>query len=345
MSLVNVHNEWDPVEEIIVGTAKYASVPNSDKGFELSLRNLKDTTLSDVVITKQIIEETEEDISTIVDSLKKLGILVRRPQAIEYYNKIRTLDWESEHYFCYCPRDILLAVGNTIIEAPSVFRSRYFENYSYKEILIEYMKSGSKWIAAPKPRLTDLGYDVCGSTKMMINNIEPIFDAANIVRAGVDIFYLISDSGNQLGYEWLRTVLGEKYKIHACNDLYYSTHIDTTIALLKPGLFLANTQYCTKDKLPKPLQKWDMLACPEMIEVNYSNIKPITSAFLGMNLLMLAPDLAMVDQHQIHLIKLLERHKINVMPCLLRHGKTLAGGPHCITLDVRRKGELEDYFS
>jgi glycine amidinotransferase/scyllo-inosamine-4-phosphate amidinotransferase 1 len=31
MSLVNVHNEWDPLEEIIVGTAVGARVPRADR--------------------------------------------------------------------------------------------------------------------------------------------------------------------------------------------------------------------------------------------------------------------------------------------------------------------------
>ena len=33
MSLVEVHNEWDPLEEIIVGTAIGARVPRADIGF------------------------------------------------------------------------------------------------------------------------------------------------------------------------------------------------------------------------------------------------------------------------------------------------------------------------
>ena len=63
-----------------------------------------------------------------------------------------------------------------------------------------------------------------------------------------------------------------------------------------------------------------------------------------MNLLMLAPDLAVVDKHQLPLIKMLETNGINVLPLTLRHGRTLGGGFHCITLDVRRKGKLESYF-
>jgi N-dimethylarginine dimethylaminohydrolase len=344
MSLVNVHNEWDPVEEIIVGNALYAAMPNSDMGFQLT-RRFKGKVRNKIVITQQIIEETEEDIENFMSMLRKLNIVVKRPDPIKFQSKIKTLDWETEHYFCYCPRDILLSIGDMIIECPSVFRSRYFESYSYKKILIEYMNSGAKWISAPKPRLQDQTYNDLDFDRSVLNNLEPVFDAANVLRAGKDLFYLVSDSGNELGCQWLQSILVDKYRVHPCRNLYSSIHIDTTICLLRPGLLLANPQWVTKEKLPKILQKWDIIFSPPMVEAHYSEIEPLSSPWLGMNMLMLSPSLALVDKNQINLIKLLERHGIEVLPCLLRHGRVLGGGPHCITLDVRRTGVLEDYFS
>jgi N-dimethylarginine dimethylaminohydrolase len=44
------------------------------------------------------------------------------------------------------------------------------------------------------------------------------------------------------------------------------------------------------------------------------------------------------------LIKLLEKHGLDVIPIKLRHSKMLGGGFHCVTLDVRRRGKLERYF-
>ena len=43
-------------------------------------------------------------------------------------------------------------------------------------------------------------------------------------------------------------------------------------------------------------------------------------------------------------MKLLEREGLDVIPLKLRHSKLLGGGPHCVTLDVRRRGTLERYF-
>ena len=344
-SFVNVHNEWDPIEEIIVGTSIHASLP-SEKYFESTLESEEEfyKTKYPFIFPQKIIEETEEDINIFVDELIKLGITVKRPKPLEAKEKFKTLDWEVEHFFCYCPRDLLLAIGNTLIECPSGFRSRYFETFSYQDILLEYFNNGSKWISAPKPRLLDSSYDYERKENgLILREREPIFDAANVLRAGRDLFYLVSDSGNKMGGKWLQNVLGDEYKVHFCENIYSSVHIDTTICLLRPGLLLLNPEV-NRDLLPEALKKWDIIEAPEMVEVNYSDIRPMASAWLGMNLLMLAPDLAMVDKNQKELIKLLNMNKINVIPVLLRHGRILGGGPHCITLDVRRTGDLQNYF-
>ncbi|MDQ8039576.1 MAG: hypothetical protein REH83_04130 [Rickettsiella sp.] len=199
------------------------------------------------------------------------------------------------------------------------------------------MKNGSQWISAPKPRLLDSSYNHSRSEQSILNNYEPIFDAANVLRAGKDIFYLVSDSGNELGGQWLQSNLGSNYNVHLCRNIYSSVHIDTTLCFLKPGLALINPKV-NQEYLPEPLKKWKLLICPKMVEVNYSDIRPIASVWLGMNILMLSPELAVVDKHQLPLIKLLEKQGIEVMPILLRHGRTLGGGGHCITLDKRRKG-------
>lgn len=57
------------------------------------------------------------------------------------------------------PRDILLVVGNEIIEAPMAWRSRFFEYRAYRPLIKEYFKKGAKWTTAPKPTMSDELYD------------------------------------------------------------------------------------------------------------------------------------------------------------------------------------------
>ena len=51
------------------------------------------------------------------------------------------------------PRDVLLIVGDQIIEAPMGWRSRYFEHHAYKSLCKEYFRGGARWISAPRPEL------------------------------------------------------------------------------------------------------------------------------------------------------------------------------------------------
>ena len=72
--------------------------------------------------------------------------------------------------------------------------------------------------------------------------------------------------------------------------------------------------------------------------------RSIGSDWIDMNLLSISPNLAVVDQDQTALIKLLEKQGIDVIRLKLRHSKMLGGGFHCITLDIRRTGTLQRYF-
>jgi len=346
---VNAHNEWDPLEELIIGIADNCQYPTNDFSWDVILadeeKQLPNLDVKLPPIPPFMIEETKEDLNIFAEAMKKLGVKVHRPNPIDTNQLIKTPYWESNQYFNYCPRDILLVVGDTIIETASYTRSRYFESFSYRDILMKCMYGKSPWIAAPKPLLREEDYNLSPNGPNILNNLDPIFDAANVIRAGKDLFYLLSGSGNKAGLQWLRNTLGKEYRVHACPDLYQGIHIDSTIALLRPGLALINPARVNEDNLPEYLKKWDLIYTPEMVTHAYSDFPPMSSKWLGMNLLMVNPSLAVVDAHQTALIKLLEKNGIDVLPLVLRHGMSLGGGFHCVTLDVKRKGKKEDYFT
>lgn len=344
---VNSHNEWDPMEEVIVGTVKNAQMPYQDKG-QLAVEFFDCPNPADIPtgpFDKRIIEETEEDLDALVMVLKNLGIKVKRPQAVNHSDWFSTPDWKSDGFYNYCPRDVFLVVGNNIIEAPMTLRCRYFEPNAYKNILVGYLKKGGKWVAAPKPRLLDNTYNDADDEFSVLSNIEPIFDAANVLRAGKDLFFLLSSTGNELGWQWLQNYLGQSYRVHPCRNLYSSIHIDSTISFLRPGLVLLNPERVNANNLPKPLEKWDKIWCPNLADIGFSGRHAYSSVWVGMNILMINPNLAIVDKKQTELIKVLNKNKIDVIPLQLRHSRTLGGGFHCVTLDIKRKGSLEDYFS
>lgn len=346
MSVVSVHNEWDPLEEIIVGTAQGARVPRADRSV-FAVEYAGDYADQDQVPSgpypDRVLKETEDELQALCEELTKLGVTVRRPAPRDNAALLTTPDWQTDGFHDYCPRDGLLAVGETVIETPMALRARFLESLAYKDILLEYFASGSRWISAPKPRLTDAMYTPEAEAGERLLDIEPVFDAANVLRFGTDLLYLVSDSGNELGAKWLQSAVGDAYTVHPCRKLYASTHVDSTIVPLRPGLVLINPARVNDDNMPDFLRSWQHITCPELVDIGFTGDKPHCSVWIGMNLLVVRPDLAVVDRRQTALIKLLEKHGMDVLPLQLTHARTLGGGFHCATLDVRRSGSLETY--
>ena len=348
MSKVWSCNEWDQLEEVIVGNPLRARFPTADPSTQLAEfpgRPLEE--IPQGPFPQQIIEETEEDLNTFVEVLEDSGVTVKRPETWPHENKFSTLHWESAGYYNYCPRDIMLVIGDHIIETPNVMRSRAQESFSYRGMMVDYLKSGAKWYSAPKPMLLDSLFEV-DPAKPTPRNDEPAFDAANVLRLGKDLIYLVSGTGNELGGQWLQTILGDSFRVHFLKDVYYGSHIDSTFVALRPGLMLCNPARINKDTLPEILNQWDVIYSPPMestgsYDADYLS-KSIGSKWIDMNLFSINPDLVVVDKDQTALIKMLEKHGLDVIPHKLRHSKMLGGGFHCITLDTRRKGTMQRYF-
>lgn len=342
-------NEWDTLEEVIVGNPLNARFPYADKSTQVA--EYPDRPLEEIPqgpFPDWIIEETEEDLNEFVDALEDLGITVRRPQIWPHDATFSTTCWTTKGYYNYCPRDIMLVIGDQIIETPNVIRSRSLEAFSYRDMLTEYLRSGAKWYSAPQPMLLDSLFDV-DLSKPTPRNDEPAFDAANVLRLGRDLIYLVSATGNELGGEWLQTTLGDKFKIHFLKDVYYGSHIDSTFVALRAGLILCNPARVNDDTLPPILKQWEVIYSPPMENTDRFDAdylaKSIGSDWIDMNLFSISPNLVVVDRDQTSLIKLLEKHGLDVLPLKLRHAKMLGGGFHCVTLDIRRTGTLERYFN
>jgi N-dimethylarginine dimethylaminohydrolase len=346
VSLVDVHNEWDPLEEMIVGIADGAQVPRPDRSvLAVDYLDHHDTPeeIPSGPYPARVIEEANEDLERFADVLRGEGVVVRRPVPSDHARTHGTPDWTIDGEHDYCPRDVLLPIGRTVIETPMVLRSRYFDPFAYRDLLLEYFESGANWISAPKPRLLDETYDLDAEGGWVLRDLEPVFDAANVLRLGRDLLYLVSSSGNMLGCRWLQRVLGDGYRVHPVEGVYAGTHIDTTITLVRPGLVVLNPDRICKEQVPEVLAGWDVIWCPDMVDTGYAWDYPRASIWQGMNFVMVNPGLAIVNEAQAPLIRALEEHGVDVAPLPMRHARSLSGGFHCASVDVRRRGTLEDY--
>jgi hypothetical protein len=117
MSLVSVHNEWDPLEEMIVGIPDNARVPIAQKdlfALEYNEHHKDMAQIPSGPYHPQVIEETREDLEALVTVLKQEGVTVRRPQVTDHSTVFSSPDWQSDGEYNYCPRDLLLPIGETI---------------------------------------------------------------------------------------------------------------------------------------------------------------------------------------------------------------------------------------
>lgn len=346
------NNDWDPLKEIVVGRADNARIPTVDRStMSMSYTNYDMEQIKPLEgpYPQWLIDEANEDADELCKVLTTAGVKVHRPLAIDHSKTFSTPDWTSTGWYTWCPRDLLLPLNNLMIETPSPCRSRLFETSAYRDIMIEAVTDGTEWISAPKPRLLDDSYQFEDLSKPSLNNYEPVFDAPNCIRLGRDILFQISNTGNWLGFQWLKNTLEPRgYRLHAAEHVYSFAHFDSTIIPLRPGLVLLNSTRVNPSNCPKLFESWDKIYFQDV------NVNPVTpsgpgsispcSPYIGMNILSIDENTVVVGKDQVNLIKVLEQHKYNVIPTQMRHAQTLSGGYHCMTLDIVRQGTLENYF-
>jgi len=353
MAIVSSHNDWDPLEEIFVGVADHARIPTVDAsthsfGFaDCTYEEIKDL---EGPSPQWVIEEANEDLDRLSDELRKLGVTVRRPEAIDHSKSFKSPDWETTGWYTYCPRDLLLPLDNLIIDCPGAMRARQYETLAYRDFLYEVVDQGGEWLSAPRPRLLDSSYQLDDLSIPTLTNEEIVFDAPNIVRLGKDLIYQVSNSGNLWGYKWLRNLLEPRgYRIHLAEKFYSYSHFDSTVIPLRPGLVLFNGDRCTPDWYPPIFKDWDKIFVPgdQVVDIGSNlegNVSPC-SKYIGLNMLSVNEELVIIDENQEYVRRELDKWGIQSIGLPMRQARTLSGGFHCVTLDTKRKGELQDYFA
>jgi glycine amidinotransferase len=121
-------------------------------------------------------------------------------------------------------------------------------------------------------------------------------------------------------------------------------HIDATFYPLSPGKLLINPE---RVKNPPEMFKksgWDILICPEPLMPD-SHPMYTCSKWLNMNLLMLDEKRAIVPKGEDTIMRALKDWGIKPIGCNFWNFESIAGGVHCASVDVRRRGELKSYFS
>lgn len=359
---VGSYNEWDPLEEVIVGVVDGAAVPPWHPAIEATVppeawdfyrRN------GGGGFPEEQVEAAREELDGFVSILEGEGVTVRRPDPVDQSRSFGTADWTStggsSHTF---PRDIALVAGDQIVEATMGWRSYYFATHPFRTIFKDYFRRGARWVAAPKPQLTDASFnpgyaaakpetmslaDPFPDATSVITEFEPIVDAGDFMRFGRDILVQRSHVTNRFGIEWVRRLLGGEFRVHEvafADD--HPMHMNATFVPLRPGRVLVNPERVPE--LPEMFADWDVVVCPEPA-IPADQTMYFCSRWIAMNTLMLDQERIFVEAQETELLRLLEKEGFTPIPVPFRTVNTFGGGFHCATLDVRRRGGPEDYFS
>lgn len=336
----HTHAEWHPLREVVLGIAAGAQVPTvKDESLHaVDYGAMPDDDFARIRVgpyPQQIIDETTEDLEAFAEQLRKVGVRVHRP-AVADFSEVRQVGrWRVDGYSAYCPRDTVLTIGEHAIETPMALRHRQDEARILRRIV--------QTVRAPVPDLLDSIYDRSQLGVPTLRNDEPVFDAANCLKCGRDVLFLIANTGNQAGVDWLQSFLGPPYRVHPLRGIYQFVHVDSTIVPLRPGLVLLNPERVNEGNMPAFLRRWDKIYAPDPVAMPADPAWGPASKWIALNLLSLSPELVVVEKQQVELMRALSRHGVESLPIQLRHMRTMKGGPHCVTLDLVRDGELEDY--
>jgi len=302
--MIHTHNEWDLLKKIIVGDAAHANWPRHDPVFSLESEKTtwKETPVPVGPVPQWIIDQTNEDLQTLADTLTALGVEVVRPTPLNFQT--------HDGLYNYCPRDRLLIAGSTVIDTAMMYPCRDMELQCYHNILKD-----TAMITMPR-------------------NQGMVLDAANILRFNDRWLFLESASGNRAAYEWLHMQL-PWIDIELCN-FYSGVHIDSTIVPLREGLVMLNASRVGFDSVPDIFNGWHKIWIGDVVPQTFYQY-PYASKWIAMNMLVVDPHTVIVDKNQPELIKTLKSYQFDVIPLQLRHSRTLGGGFHCVTLDLIRQ--------
>ncbi|MQX37050.1 serine/threonine protein kinase [Roseospira navarrensis] len=356
--------EWDPLRHVIVGRADLGQVPAPEPAVNAKVPEHSDMRGRWGRRPQDSIDRANALLDDFAALLRRRGIVVDRPEPIDFDAGIQTPDFQARTQFgCMAPRDVLLTVGPEIVEATMSFRCRWFEYLAYRPLLTRYFEADPAFrhTAAPKPRLTDRSFrpgyldDAIGvqtrldwtARKVFVTTEEEIlFDAADVIRLGRDLIVQHGFTTNRKGIAWLRRHFPD-HRVHAAHfpGDPYPAHIDCTLVPLCPGLILSNPTRPLPEHL-RSLFRTNDWQVVEAAPPAHAEPPPLcySSVWLSMNVLMLDARTVCVEKTEVHQAEQLDRLGFEVVPVALRDAYPFGGGLHCCTADVYRAGDRTDYL-
>jgi glycine amidinotransferase len=338
--LVAADTEWSRLHSVILGRAEHSCFPLAPPHMikatmpEEHFENFK----PDHPFPAELLKKADEELAQFASILQENGVQVYRPKRVEWS--------KFGGYTGAMPRDGLLTVGNTIIEACFSWECRHQEvELAYARILDELAKDSSvKVVRAPKVANPDAIYEGVGECKdgvhgWAINNSRPAFDAADFLRFGKVLIGQLSNVTNQKGVEYLQKVIPEGYTVELLDTTdEYAMHIDATILPLRKGLLIYNSKKVSEASLRKHqlFQDWELHAYPHLPAPREYPPRYMTSGWLLMNVLSLDEKRVVVEAGDQEFAEYIKNFGMEPILCPFQHVNSIGGSFHCATVDLVR---------
>jgi N-dimethylarginine dimethylaminohydrolase len=229
---------------------------------------------------------------------------------------------------------------------------RYFDSLSYYDIFQQLFDQGHNWISQPPPNLRNLPRDKnWGNQGSLIYNhlyhSQLLWHTATMFKCGDRLIANTTGPGTQAGLEWMRRNLPAQTVVENHNSAMKNWgHIDHGFFMIDDDTVICVDREfvpeCLRDKhiheiyqyLPKetaePVTPLDCLLDPSK---GYSQVVAFNS-----NVLVVDSNNIVFDKHMPELFEFLATLNVKCHMSPMRHRIFWAAGPHCVTLDIRRRG-------
>ena len=300
-------------------------------------------------VMERIATETEEDYQKLTQLLESFGVQVERPEIqsnnnFEEYMLIRPDGTKWYQMPPMNPRDYLLVAGKQLF-----VKRPYGENYT------DFFDTIVDRVAGEKYHLKDYP------------NIEPI-NGPSVTRIGRDLYF---DSKKSIP----QYIFDNYFSAYRCHAVTTGGHSDGVFCPVAPGLIVSLQDY---QGYQETFPGWEVVYLPGQ---SWASIKPflelkhknhgkwwipgqemndevtdfvntwlndwvgyVEETVFDVNMLVVDEKNVICNNYNEKVFEALSRFGITPHICNFRHRYFWDGGLHCITLDLRRKGDCLDYF-
>jgi hypothetical protein len=340
MSPINFNAPWDPLKHVWVGSTYTPAF----------YEPIKNTQIRDSLQT--IAAETEEDYQHLVSVLKSFNITVDRPQIdsaltiMDSVDSTGSINYNQSKSLTLIPRppmqprDSMLIVGESMLETNSELS--WFDNNIRSLNILE---------------------------QNLIKNTSHAFDAPLVTVIGR---HLIVDCRE---HPWLAEYVSQIYPDRVVVPIYVGGHNDAVFCTVRPGLIVSTYHH---DTYAESFPGWEVYyienqswnAIPEWRRLKHSNVAKwwtpdkhnnpefanfvdtwlthwlgyVEETVFDVNMLQIDQHTILVNNYNQGMFDFFKKRNIEPIVVPFRHRFFWDGGIHCITADIYRQGDCNEYI-